>query len=335
MCPLRRLWGLAPSRRATQFEFDEASVKYRFGGFFCACLLVLSTLPGRAQQQPTPAPEPGQNPPASPGPVTKQPPPLPPRAPDQSMPDEGKFSIGVIGWMGNGHQPTIDAGPVFAKDINGNSIRVPAAVPSRLQFQGRPGVIPGAEVTIPAVKRNAVRISYFRTRASGNVIIPTDLLLWGGNYSKGDYLATNYRLQNAKISYEFLTWPYPIESRRFRLKTLWQFQYTEMSTGFDAPLKANGPNTASGHKTLYAPSLGLGPSYYVTRHIRLEADASGFAIPHHWTIWDADADMAFRFGKLELRVGGKAFHFRTSPQADYYLRGTFAGAFGGLRFFLN
>ena len=45
--------------------------------------------------------------------------------------------------------------------------------------------------------------------------------------------------------------------------------------------------------------------------------------------------MAFRFGKLELRVGGKAFHFRTSAQANYYLRGTFAGAFGGLRFFLN
>ena len=83
VCPLRRLWGLAPSRRATQFEFDEASVKYRFGGFFCACLLLLSTLPGRAQQQPTPVPEPGQNPPASQGPVTKQPPPLPPRAPDR------------------------------------------------------------------------------------------------------------------------------------------------------------------------------------------------------------------------------------------------------------
>jgi hypothetical protein len=45
--------------------------------------------------------------------------------------------------------------------------------------------------------------------------------------------------------------------------------------------------------------------------------------------------MAYRVGKVELRLGGKAFHFRTSPKSDYYLRGTLAGAFVGVRFFLN
>lgn len=252
------------------------------------------------------------------------------------MPDEGKISIGVFGWLGRG-QPIIDAGPVSGTDIFGNSVHIPAATPSRLTFQGQPKVFEGADLTIPAIKRNAVRISYFRTTASGNLTVPTDLLLWGGNYTKGDYLSTNYRLQNVKISYEFLSWPFPIGSRKIRVKTLWQFQYTHMTTGFDAPLKStdNGPNTASGNKTLYAPTLGLGVDYYVTPKFRLEANASGFAIPHRFTIWDTDASMAYRVGRLELRVGGKAFHFRTSPKQDYYLRGTFAGALVGLRFFLN
>ena len=301
-----------------------------FGGLLCACLLL--SVPGRAQ----PAPEPQPNPPGQPGPTTRQPPPLPPRPPDQSMPDEGRFSIGIFGWLGRG-QPIIDAGPVTGHDFLGNPVHIPAGTPSRLTFQGQPKIIEGAEITIPAIKRNAVRVSYFRTRASGNLTIPTDLLLWGGNYTKGDFLSTNYRLQNVKVSYEFLTWPFPIGNRKIRLKTLWQFQYTHMTTGFDAPLKStdNGPNTASGNKTLYAPTLGLGLDYYVTPKFRLEANASGFAFPHRWTIWDTDASMAYRVGRLELRVGGKAFHFRTSPKQQYYLRGTFAGALVGVRYFLH
>lgn len=252
------------------------------------------------------------------------------------MPDEGKFSIGVFGWLGRG-QPTIDAGPVFGTDIFGNTVHIPASTPSRLNFQGEPKAVEGVEMAIPAVKRNEVRVSFFRARASGNVTAPTDLILWGGNYSKGDYLSTNYLLQNVKISYEFVTWPFPIENHRFRLKTLYQFQYTHMSTGFDAPLKstANGPNTASGNKTVYAPTLGLGVDYYVTPRFRLEANATGFAIPHRWTIWDADASMAYRVSRLEFRIGMKSFHFRSSPKSDYYLRGTFAGAFIGLRYFLH
>jgi hypothetical protein len=324
--------GLSASR-PVNLKFDEANVKHCFGGLVFVCLLLTGAASAGAQEPP--AQQPGQSP-APQGPRTQQPPPLPPRPPDQSMPDEGKLSIGLWGWEGRG-QPIIDAGPVTAQDFFGNNVHVPAATPSRLTFQGQPNIIEGAELTIPAIKRNAVHVSYFRTRASGNTTIPTDLILWGGNYNKGDYLSTNYRLQNVTVSYEFLTWPFPIGARKIRLKTLYQFQYTHMTTGFDAPLKStdNGPNTASGNKTLYAPALGLAVDYYVTRKFRLEAEASGFAIPHRWTLWDADASMGYRIGKLELRLGAKAFHFRTSPKQDYYLRGTLAGAFVGVRFFLN
>ena len=323
-CPLRMAGAGVCQCAAGKFRvFDEAFVKHFLSGLLFFCLLLSGGVCGQAQ--PAPAQEPGQNPPAPQGPTTQQPPPLPPREPDQSMPDEGKISVGLFGWIPTG-QPTIDKGKATT-DVT----------PSRLQFPGKPKQIEGADVTIPVGKHHDVRASYFRGSASGNTTITSNLLLWGGNYSAGDFLNTNYRLQNVKVSLDFLSWPYPLGSRRIRVKTLWQFQYAHMTTGFDAPLLStvNGPNTASGNKTVYAPSLGLGIAYYVSPNFRLEANASGFAIPHHWTIWDADASAAYRFGKVELRAGGKAFHFRSSPQGDYYLRGTFAGGFVGLRYFLN
>lgn len=303
------------------------------GGIFCVCVVWLATAAGRAQEQ-----QPAANPPEpqpTGQPTTKLPPPLPPHPPDQIMPDEGRWSVGIFGWEPLGH-PIMDAIPVQTFDIFGNPL--PNTTPSsRIQMQGRPKVAPGVEVTASAGKRHVIRVSLWRAKAAGNLTAPNDLLLWGGNYSQRDYLTMNYKLQNVKVSYEFLTWPYPVGSRKFRLKTLWQFQYVNMTTSFDAPLKStdSGPNTASGHKSVYAPTLGLAPAYYVTPKFRLELDASGFAFPGRWNIWDADASASYRIGKIEARIGAKAFHFRTSEKQDYFLRATMAGAYVGLRFYLN
>ena len=54
-------------------------------------------------------------------------------------------------------------------------------------------------------------------------------------YLKGDELSTIPVLSNYKISYEYLTWPYPVEARHFRLKTLYQVQYVVDEGIFDAP----------------------------------------------------------------------------------------------------
>ena len=242
------------------------------------------------------------------------------------MPDEGRFSVGIFGWIPTGN-PIIDKGKAS----------IGLVTPARLDFQGKPKTAPGVELTFGVGRFNVLRVSYFQTRAAGNVTAPNDLNLWGGAYQKGDLLSTNYRLRNGKVSFDFLTWPFPVGTRKFRLKTLWQFQYVNMTTGFDAPLKStdNGPNTTSGKKSIYLPSFGLGVAEYVSPKFRLEANASGFTLPHRSTIWDADASISYRFGKLEARVGGKAFHFRSTPNGDYYLRGTLAGAFVGIRYFLN
>src|SRR5262249_22498388 len=154
-----------------------------------------------------------------------------------------------------------------------------------------------------------------------------------------------------KLSYEYLTWPYPVGSRKFRLKTLWQVQFTQVNSAFDAPknyFDANGnpiidPSTgnvinlsASRAKHIVSPMFGLGVYYYPSRHIRFEANASGFGVPHHYDVWDADASLNLRVvGHFEVRLGGRAFSFKTSPSSDYFVKGTFASAFLGVRWYSN
>lgn len=317
---------------------------------FCVCLQLFTGSVAHAQQpaqqpsaqqpsaQPTPAQQPAaQQPPQQQpdqppqGPVTNQPPPLPPRLPDQQMPDEGRFSVGIIGWMPMGH-PYIDQGQnnIYYGYPQFSNI-------AHLTFQGTPQPQIGVDVTVPAGKHHDVRVTYMHSSAAGNVVAPYDLYLWNGNYSKGDYLSTDYRFRDLKISYDFMTWPWPIGNRKIRLKTLYQFQYISMASSFDAPLKStvNGPNTASGKESIYLPTLGLGVDYYVTPNFRLEANGTGFYIPGHSYIIDSDATASYRISRVEVRAGMMFLRFRTSVQNDYVMRAMPVGLLVGLRFFLN
>lgn len=255
-------------------------------------------------------------------------PPPPPKVVDVRMPGEAGYFLGVTGWLPVG-QPFVDKGKAAS-----------FTDPSRLEIPGKPKVDPGAEIGIAAGKHNTLRISYFQGKAAGNTTAANDLAVFSQPYSKGDLLATSYKLQNVKVSYEFLTWPYPVESRRFRLKTLWQAQFVSLRSNYDAPLKPatdSAGNALSystqGSKSYFAPTLGLGVAQYVSRNFRLEANASGFGLPHSFNIWDADATIAYRAGRVELRGGVKAFHFHSSAKSDYYVWGTMAGAFVGLRWY--
>jgi len=98
----------------------------------------------------------------------------------------------------------------------------------------------------------------------------------------------------SKVSYEYLTWPYPVGGRHFRLKTLWQVQYITMKTIFDAPIKSSTPDSTGaytdystiGSKSYITPALGLGSHEYATRNLRLEANLSGSGclIASTWSI---------------------------------------------------
>lgn len=213
--------------------------------------------------------------------------------------------------------------------------------PGSLKYPGRAKPAEGAEITVPAGGQNSVRLSYFRMQGDGNKSANANLTLFTVDYAPGDYLVTQYKLQNVKLSYDYLSYPYPRDPNRFRLKTLWEVNYTSIGTSIDAPLKvvqvdASGnpiSNTATGSRWFIYPSLGLAIEKSLTPHFRVEARASGFAFPHHATIWDADASAVYRSGRYEFAVGLKAFHFKTTPQNVQYMAGTFPGAYVAVRYY--
>jgi hypothetical protein len=256
-------------------------------------------------------------------------PPPPPKVIDVRMPGELGWFVGAVGWLPVGNT-FINKGK--QADFTGLSL---------FELPGTSHGQPGGEIGIAAGLHNSIRISYMFAKASGTTTAPTDLVIFSQAYTKGDQLATSYKMSDAKISYEYLTWPYPVENRHFRLKTLWQVQYISFKSNYDAPILSSTPDSSgnltsyatTGSKSYFTPSFGLGVHEYATRHFRFEANASGFGIPHHFNLWDADASIAYRFGKVELRGGARALHFRSSANSDYYVRGTLSGAFVGVRWY--
>ncbi|MGB7761731.1 MAG: hypothetical protein WBL61_18000, partial [Bryobacteraceae bacterium] len=252
-------------------------------------------------------------------------PPELPKYPDVRMPGESGIWFGV-----GGSEPT--GKPMFDKG-HGSAI----TDNSSITFQGRPKLGESAEIGFAMGLHNALVVSGFATRAAGDFTAGTALALWSQTYNPGVLISTNYRLQDLKLSFEYLTWPYPVESRHFRLKTLWQVQYVNVVTGFDAPLLpltttggaaligSNGQPVdyqAAGSRWFISPTLGLGATEYLSKFVRLELNASGFAFPRSWTIWDSDGSLNFRFGHFEVGGGVRAFHFKTSTNATFYIRGT-------------
>lgn len=323
-------------------------MKNSLTGFLCLGLLCLSAVSTvRAQQDasdtppdqaapPQPQTPPQQAPPAAPPQPPTTPaqrtnlPPPPPKVVDVRMPGEAGWYIGLMDWIPLG-KPWIDKG--HAATFSGLT---------KFQYSGTPKYAPAAEFGIAAGAHNTLKIFYYQFKASGLKTAPNDLVLYAQAYSSGDTIYSNYKIQVAKVSYEYLTWPYPVESRHFRLKTLWQVQYVSMKSNFDAPLLPTTDSSGNplsyatnGSNSLISPTLGIGVAEYVSRNFRLEANASGFLIPHHWTIWDADASISYRVGHIEIRGGAKALHFKTSPQSDYFNYGTPAGAFFGLRWYTD
>jgi hypothetical protein len=72
--------------------------------------------------------------------------------------------------------------------------------------------------------------------------------------------------------------------------------------------------------------------YYITKKIKVEARAMGFAWPHKAVQTDGEVKLTARIYKqLDIVLAYKAFHFKTNPQKDYYLKETMYGPYGGLR----
>jgi hypothetical protein len=136
-----------------------------------------------------------------------------------------------------------------------------------------------------------------------------------------------------------LLFPHAFPVRKFRLKSLWAVEYTKVTSVLDTPgvlpvTQTNGLVTGgriSGGHSVILPELGIAAEYAIGPHILLRVDGMGFGIPHKADVWEANATIAWRIGHVEVVAGGKALHFKTSPNSSEYLVGTLDGAFAEAR----
>jgi hypothetical protein len=282
--------------------------------------------PPPAQQ--TPPAQPAQpQPPSVPGtpqipkPTVQLPPTLPPQTPTPPQErDTGgdTLSLALFYWLTSA-QPILRGGAADTTFLDGN-----------LNFIGNKKYALEGIVTIPTGHENSLEFTYVRKQGFGNSIIPTTENFFGNNYTAGDLVITRYTLETLKLSWNYLTWPYPSNGAKFRVKTLWEVQYAGIGSTYDAPLDPDA-TPASGNKSVILPTLGLGWEYHPARHFRLEMKASGFGIVHHADIWDAQFSAVARYGKIELFLSYKGYHFKTSPKSDQYFTETMLGPIAGVR----
>jgi len=294
------------------------------------------TPPAQAAPTQTPPQQAAPDQPASTAPIVVAPPELP-KYPDVRLPGEYGWWLGVDSWEPAEH-------PIFNAGKNSGNI-----YSTYVTMLGKTKPGKGGEVGIALGLHNSLTFSYLETRGAGDFTTPVILTVAGGQtYAAGTLVSTDHNISDMKLSFNYLTWPYPVESRKFRFKTLYQLQYVSAKAGFDAPLlplvDANGNILldSSGNPISYAssetkwfilPTFGVSATEYITRNIRFEFSADGFGIPHHSLLYEGESTLNFRLSRFELRGGGKFFHFKTSTDQDFYMKGTLASVFVGIRWY--
>ena len=279
----------------------------------------LTALPAVAQVG-QPVPGLPQTPPAAAAPAPPAPPAPANNVPD--YPDPRTLTFGAFYWVtGPGTDPGI---------FGGNQ----ATTYSTLKDIGRPHRTPGFELFFPISRTGEIHVEVMRTSGTGNQTAPANTILFQTPFSRGDYLASNYRISQGKLYLDDLLFPHKFPVAKFRLKALYEFSYTSIRSTVDAPISdaaGTGAGPAQATRSIFYPEVGIAAEYAVAPHVLLRASIGGFTFPGKAVISDGEATIGVRRGFLEVRGGVKYLHFKTSPKTDDYLKGTLTGAFVDLR----
>jgi hypothetical protein len=223
------------------------------------------------------------------------------------------------------------------------ALRGGAAAPDfeSLDYPGHGNYSIGGTISIPVSQTAMLNFSGFQSKASTSTTANQALDLFGTTYAAGDFLTADYTILNFKLSFQDLLYPFPRKpTQKFRVKTLWEIQYTNIKTAVNAPFAPTTDssgnalvNNVTGSRYVVYPTFGLAAEYHLTRNLVAEANASGFAIPHHAVIGDAQGSISYRLRGVELIVADKYYHFKTSPQNAEYFSATLMGPYAALRIF--
>jgi len=256
------------------------------------------------------------NPPAAPA-APKDP------APESPYIEDGGISVEPFYWLTSSRPKVRDGKLTAASDKPGN-----------FDFPGKAKGAYGLVASFPAGRQNSLRITYFRSKGSADTVLANDMNLFTVGYLAQDRLFTDYTVQHAKVSLDFLSYTF---QNNVRFKTMWGGQATMVEGNVDAPLRAadTGILFGTSKKWLFYPSFGVGFGQAASKHFRWEAQASGFGIPKRGAQWDADGAAVIRLGRAEILGGYKVFSVKTSPRDDLYFRQRLSGPYVGLRWYFE
>jgi hypothetical protein len=301
----------------------------KFGLFsICALLACGSAFAQDQNAAPQQPPVPEQTPPAEQAPAPNQQPNAKLRPPRETLSpvNTGRgFSIEPVYWFSR-QDPQLRTGSLNANPLTGD-----------FDFPKATNRTIGAMVSIPAGKNAVIRGSYFQTQSTGQSSSPVDANLVGQTINANDFLATRIRLEDFKLSYDYVTYFWKRENSELRLLTLWGAQRVSVTNEInDFVPNSDGTfsvNTALGSKAVFYPTFGLGIEHTMSQHLRWEARASGFTWLHGGTIGDLEASAAYRVSHFELLAGARMLHYKTTTNAEEYNRGTLWGPYVGLRYY--
>ncbi|HML17224.1 MAG TPA: hypothetical protein VK419_09365 [Bryobacteraceae bacterium] len=254
---------------------------------------------------------------------------LPPAPPQQTQPatiiaehdTEGDYlSLEPMFWL-------TKTAPVMSP-ANGNTFTNPGS----LHFPGHSKYGEGAAITVPTTRENSIQFTYFRLTGQNNSYLPAEVYFFGNGFSAGDLLYSAYTVQTMKLSWNYLSWPYPSKGAKLRIKSLWEMQYAQISTTFNAPADTTAIETYGTKRVIY-PTFGIGAEYHMSKRFYLNVKVSAFGFPHHADIVDGEGDLVMRMRHVEAMLGDRYYHFKTSPRAsDEYFFFTMTGPFFGVRY---
>ena len=245
--------------------------------------------------------------------------PQPPPPPAKYDPAETPFSIGIFGFLAHAHPDLLP----------GKKAVDPAG--ETFNDLGKTRYAAGVRLAFPTGKGNYLEVSGWQLKGSGSQTVPIATTIFGSTYAAKDLISDRYTLRNVKVSWNYLSYPAPPGDRKLRFKTLYEVQYTNFKSNYSSSSEASVISSIGSHNVIY-PMLGVALGYVASRNFYVEVKGSGFAFPHRSTVWDAEANAVIRAGHIELALGGKAFHFRTSPQKEEYFRSTLYAPCVGLRY---
>ena len=278
--------------------------------------------------QPAPAPAPEAPPTSSAKPAAAQP---QTRVGQSTYEDiESILSVSLFYWKPSGAGARLAGGRIS-----------PDPPAQTIDLVGRPKAIPGVIITFPTGRSNRLELAVWEGKSSGSTTSTRDYTFFAESFDKGALLVTDNRVRTLKVSWNYLTFPYPPLDSKLRIKTLWEAHYVGVRPTITAPLTAvpaSGdtpalpPIRSQGARKIILPALGLGVELVPSaQHFRLEVRGSGMAFPGKSQIWDLEGSAVVRAGNLEVFAGAKLFHYRTAPSSNQYLEGNLWGPYGGVR----